>query len=248
MTRRAATIALVVLVVLSGCNGLLGGGHDDPFGSVTFPEGASADGITNRTAIVANHQKTLETTDYEISYEIDVRERNQQLIAQSVGTRSSLDSKRSYSIVAEPGRVAEVYRNASTFHSRTFQNGSTSYVVEPLNGTFKSEHARLTGSEAVDIVLRNANFTADAVINQRNGPTLIRYTLVEADVNKSARVSSASGSFVLSQDGVVHGATLRIRGTNKGASYYVDVTYGLVQTGNVTVQRPQWIGTAVAQS
>lgn len=248
MTRRAATVALVVLVALSGCNGLLGGGHDDPFGSVTFPEGASADGITNRTALVVNHQQSLAATDYEISYEIDVRERNRQIIAQSVGTRSSLDSKRAYSIVAEPGRVSEVYRNASTFHSRTFQNGSASYVVQPLNGTFQSEHARLTGTEAVDIVLRNANFTADAVIDQRDGPTLIRYTLAEADVNESARVSSASGSLVVSEDGVVHGSTLRIRGTNQGASYYVDVTYGVVQFGNVTVQRPQWVGTAVARS
>lgn len=244
---------LVVLVALSGCGGLFGhaeqspGSSDDPFAGVTFPAGASEDGIDNGTVLVANHQRTLSQTDYEISFEIDVRERNRRLVQRSVGTRSSLDSKRAYSIVSEPDRVAEAYRNESTFLSRTFRNGSTTYVSEPLNGSFESEHSRLTGSEAVDIVLRNGNFTADAVIARRDGKTFVRYGLEAADVDESANVTSADGSLVVSEDGVVHGASLRIEGTNRGASYRVDVNYGVVRRGNVSVERPAWADDAARQ-
>lgn len=141
MTQRVATVAL------SGCGGLFGGGSDggDPFAAVDLPAGTGEDGIENRTALLPAHRRTLSATDYEISFEIDVRERTRPVVRESVGTRSSLDSERAYSIVSEPGRVSEAYRN-----------GSTTYEAAPLNGTFASEHVRLAGTEAIDIVLRNA--------------------------------------------------------------------------------------------
>lgn len=48
----------------------------------------------------------------------------------------------------------------------------------------------------------------------------------------------------MSEAGVVHGTTLRIRRTNEGASHLVDVSYGVVRVGNVGVERPARADTA----
>lgn len=257
MERRALpAILLVVLVALTGCSGLFGGpeadatpsptatGPNDPFASVSFPDGTSADGVENRTALLGSHQRTLSNADYEISYNLDFRRGENVLVQRAAGTKSSLEEGESYAIVSEPGRLAEAYRNETTFASREYRNNSTQYVYQPLNSSFAEEHARLTGVEAVDVVLRNGEFSADAVVTRRDGKTFVRYTLDEATVNESANVSLATGSLVVSEEGVVYGASLRVEGTVDGARYLVDVNYRIVNLGNVTVQKPDWVSTA----
>lgn len=262
-----ASVALVVLVALTGCSGLFGGGTPTPaaeptvtptatptatpggpFAGVTFPEGTSKDAIDNGSALLTSHDRALAQQDYEISYNIDLRQGGQPLLQQAVGTKSSLDSKRAYSIVSEPGRLAEVYRNETTFAAREFQNNSTTYDYRPLNASFASEHRRLAGTETIGIVLRNANFSADAVITRRDGTTFVRYTLDEAKVNESANVTVATGTVVVSESGVVYNAELRIEGTIQGQRYLVDVSYQLVNIGNVEVDRPEWVPVAAEQA
>lgn len=260
-----ASIALVALVALSGCSGLFGGGTptaeptteptatatptpSGPFAGVSFPEGTSEQGIENRSALLASHDGALAEQDYEIAYNIDLRQGGRVLVQRAVGTESSLASTSAYSIVSEPGRLAEVYRNETTFSSREYRNGSATYAHRPLESSFESEHRRLSGTEAVDIVLRNAEFTPDAVITRRDGATFVRYTLDEAVVNESANVSVATGTIVVGEDGVVYTADLRIEGTFEGERYLVDVSYQVIDIGEVDVDRPDWVSVAAERA
>lgn len=256
----AVAVGLAVLVALSGCASFFGGGsadgtptpdpgpgdgEGDPFADVTFPDGTSVDGIDDRAALLAGHRTAINESSYEVSYSVDIRQGGTAVASRTVGTRSNLSERRSYSLVSEPGRVAEAYRNETTFVTREFRGNDSQYTVQELDRSYPAEHARIAGTETIDLVVRNANFTAEAVLEHRDGSTYIQYALEEARVNASANVSFATGSIVVDQSGVVHSASLRVEGTNQGARYLVDMQYRLVGLGNVPVDRPDWVDEAV---
>lgn len=254
--RPLVAVAFAILLSLAGCAGFFGGGdatptptpEPGPFADVSFPNGTDVDGITDRSALLEGHRSIVNASSYEVSYTVDIRQGQTTVARRTVGTRSALDARRAYSVVSEPGRLAEAYRNETTVVTREYRGNTSEYRVHALDRSYPAEHARIAGTETIDLVLQNGHFSADAVLERRDGTTLVRYTLAEPNVSESANVSFAEGSLFVEESGVVHSAILRIEGTNQGARYIVNLRYSLVRLDNVTVQRPGWVDDAIATS
>ena len=265
MNRRLFAVAAVIaLVALAGCSGLMG--SDAPEGEtngtteagtteaeltlsdVEYPDGASADGIEDVDAVVAAHGAVLNETDYAI--EIDQAsaqgDRSQNV---TYALRSSLDDRRMVGSIATEGMVNEWYQNATHQHTNLTANGDTRLRVQESSGSFEETHRQETAGQLVNDLLSTGNFTADEVV-ERDGETLVRYELTAYnDSNENFETEGASGYALVGESGVVHEVQVAAEGTTSdGTAVSFDASYRVTALGDVTVEPPAWVEDARSEN
>jgi len=227
--------------------------------AVSYPSGASVDGISNETALIAAHNDALVGLDFTGQYNGTTWEdtaNSSGRYTENLTFRVDADRRRTLVSLAEFSnrqesplrRESAGYTNGTVSVSRLVQNGETDYRVRDIES---SDQSVQFGTDLKE-VFRIGSFEPVAAV-QRGDRTLIRYEL--AAVNRSllaenATVDVAGGTVVVDERGLVHEASVRVRvtATEDGVTGSIErrITFSL-SLGEVAVERPPWVDTAISQ-
>lgn len=262
MNRRIlGIVAVVVLVSTAGCAGILGSGGDDGSGGtngseesttsledVAYPNGATADGFDNASAVMDAHQEGLSDTNYALDVSQTVVEGNQ-TSEYAVTVRTNNESQRMLTTTAQsldaPNQSQEflnqVYRNATHQYTNNTVNGESTVRVQESMTSFAESHEGQTNARLVQSLIQFGNYSATGVV-ERDGTTLIRYEMTEynASSDGSFEPENASGTILVSEAGVVHEMEVSAEGTSEGSEVSIDLQFEVTETGEVSVEMPAW--------
>lgn len=260
MRRQAAILAVLALVLLSGCS-LLGGDSTpttEPTATATatetpvpYPAGYSADGVTNATAARTGHvEGLLATGNFTLGYNATIRAENGTSRVTLLQAVSPAEPRAlSDTVVASTGdRGSQVVRRTRYYANGTqyvrLQRGkNTSYGT--IDGTLPA--TSFVGSQYVDAVLTNVSYdTATRV--ERGGETYFRFTAsgiddpgaLLSDRVSPEEVSGGNVTLVVDRDGVVKSVRYDATISREGRTTRYSVTFAVAGVGNTTVQRPDW--------
>jgi hypothetical protein len=248
VSRRAGlAVALALLAALSGCS-LLGGS-----GSAERPPGVEDGRLADADALLAAHTDRLAEAGFrsELTLNATARQRlsgelrnypvarEQTLLVESGGTPYQFRT-----INRRAGSRFDVWANDSRQYTRLTTGGAVRYAVgEPANTT------NLAGATRLGDHLRAAEYEVTET-EVRDGLRL--YTLesgtatdaLAAMPERASAVEEYGATLVVDTEGRIRAmrveATYRIGGERATFS----LGYTLVQVGDVTTQRPDWVGTA----
>jgi hypothetical protein len=168
--------------------------------------------------------------------------------------RSDLDAGRLRgAFTASSNNVTvDTFRNKSRFFRRQTVADRTTYRVRNTTGSFESYHDRRTSLVASSVsIYRFAAYTANGTV-ERDGRTLYRFDLAavnESAVAENVTVTGAAGRLLIDERGLIHRSTLELRGESAdGDTRRLFVSYRVTGTGDVTVERPDWLSTAAAET
>ncbi|PSP97620.1 hypothetical protein BRC89_10780 [Halobacteriales archaeon QS_4_70_19] len=260
MRRQAAILAVLALVLLSGCS-LLGGEATpttEPTATATatetpvpYPDGYSSDGVTNATAARAGHvDGLLATANYTLGYNATVCAENGTTRVTLLQSISPAEPRAlSDTIVASGGdRGSQAVRRTryyadGTQYVRVQRDGNTSYGT--INGTVPA--TAFVGSQYVDAVLTNVSYDT-ATRFERANETFFRFTTSSIDDPGALlsdgispdEVASGNVTLVVDRDGIVQSVRYNATVSRDGRTTRYSVTVAVAGIGNTTVQRPDW--------
>lgn len=262
--RTIGVLAVVALVAVAGCSGLTG--SDDPtdampdtdsqtdtrtssesttdeqpsLADVSYPAGASESGFDNASAVATGHADALTESGYAVSLSQQSVEGDQSSELH-YDVRSDPEAKRMLGTLETSSYRNQWYGNETHRHANVTSNGESSLQVRERSTDFSETHRQETLSPTVQSVLASGNYTATDVV-ERDGETAVRYELQEynASDNANFETESATGSVLVGESGVVYEAALVVNGTSDGSDVSLELTYEVTETGDVTVERPDW--------
>jgi hypothetical protein len=242
-TRLLAPVCLALLVLLAGCTMPAEQQSEPPSPSGSeptdtvsatptdstrpaLPPGVTESGVTNASALLSAHGDALR----EAGYRLDVIRG---------GTGTTYVSEANYSAYrVVPGPTASnpaVWANESVAVARETRENETVYHRPPRPWP---SPARMTGSEALRTLFDASQYTVNgtAACGDRE------CTVLRAD--GSSRFGNFSARALVHESGVVHQfhATYTVDGESTAFHLVLE------QRGNVTVERPPWVDTALAET
>ncbi|GAA0668157.1 hypothetical protein ACFQDG_08795 [Natronoarchaeum mannanilyticum] len=233
MRRQIALVAVVALVALAGCGGVLtdGGATDSPddgsanesepdqaptLESVAYPDGYDRDGISNASRALSTHDAAIsEAAGYELSatMRVDSGDETQELVMTSTVDN---EAGTEFSTLELSGSVA-VYRAADGSTYTRIDDGSN----VQYESSQPDSYARLTMSQ-FESSIADANLSATSV-SREGSTTLITYS------------GDAGIELVVDTEGRIH--SLTIEEGDVRADFAFDY-------GSVTVEEPDWLDKA----
>jgi len=237
MRRQIALVAVVALVALAGCGGVLtdGGASDSPdddpanesepdqaptLESVAYPDGYDRDGISNASRALSTHDAAIaEAAGYELSATLRVVSGDD---TQELVMTSTVDNEAGteYSTLELSGSVA-VYRAADGLTYTRIDDGSN----VQYETSRPDSYARLTMSQ-FESSLADADLSATSV-SREGSTTLITYS------------GDAGIELVVDTEGRIH--SLTIEEGDVRADFAFDY-------GSVTVEEPDWLDDAKSET
>lgn len=239
-TRPLAPICLALLILLAGCTMPAGlqserpSGSDEPSVSASptervqaaLPPGVTESRVVNASALLAGHGDALRETGFRLD-----------VIQGDTGMTYVVEENYSSYRVA-PGPTASrpaVWANESVAVARETQDNETVYHRPPRQWPGA---ARMTGSESLRTLLETSEYTVNGSAPCGDGEcTVLR-------ANGSSRFENFSARALVHESGVVYQfhATYAVDGEAR------EVHLVLAQRGDVTVSRPAWVDTALANT
>lgn len=251
VSRSTLAVSFVVLLVaLSGCSALFGGGPSDP-SEFDYAAGFSADGISDGQQALDSYKQSLQAkqsytgnygyvivtdqgqTDVDVTYRVDSE-------AKRAIQRAEIDAPNA-------NGTTESYYDADQLYQRSSFGGSQSEVsVSQQNFS----EANLTAAEAIRPLLVNASEYSTS-LEERDDETMVRYetsSIEGADdilgVRNIINVTSFQASFLVDSEGLIHNATYDLSyfvETDSGPQERsVSMTFELSAIGETSVERPSW--------
>lgn len=267
--RHVAALSLALLLVVSGCSGLLSGDGTPADGGgatptatpapatptpvpFTYPDGYSETGITDsQDAAGAHTDGALSHDSFTVSYRAAVQtpDRSVQVnFTQQVNTVE----RRAHLVSAVTGRtnIAQYYANDTVYvRSESPSTNQTSYTSrqQPLN------LEQVTGTQFVAPAVANASYGEAAVV-ERDGETLVRYESQEltnatgllGSGISTENVTSFSATLLVDEDGVVRRVEYRATVDRPGGERTLEVVVEVSELDSTTVQRPDWVDRAAS--
>ncbi|PSP87188.1 hypothetical protein BRC90_11105 [Halobacteriales archaeon QS_4_69_34] len=261
MQRAFGTLALVALLVLAGCGQPFGsGGTDAPVadgasGDATvasddLPPGVSETGVENATALLAAHRAALVESGFESAARRNgTARRDSETVAFDEGQRvvaaPGAETYSSRVVMSGPGTAYEFWSNGSVELVRAQIGGTTRYRRGSGRSAGALTSVGLLGSSVV-----GGNYTPTSVEGSGDGRriTLQARTLDEPSRVLPANATDVSGyasTLVLDGEGRVRSLETVANYTIGGREARFELRYALRQVGGVTVERPDWVGTAL---
>lgn len=267
MTATRSVLAVALLVLLAGCGGVFGGdGGDGGDASTTapttttatpgggsvvdsYPDGVTDDGrLTDVSALVAGHDAALADASYRAELHLEQ--------VQSDG------DQRSERVTDQTVRVGDgAYRTdlvtertgSPTFNATAWSNGTVAvrqaYVGdEPRYQQLPAEDfvAQLSGQRTLSGYIELGNYTVERVTGT-DGETFVTLTADEyAGSGAGAEIETFESTLVVDGDGRIREYDLRVRTVSNGTTVTVDFHYEVATLGGVSVEKPGWVGTALA--
>lgn len=251
MARRLVSLVVLAIVVLSGC---LGAGPQstststaqqlDP-GTADLPPGANEAGVTNASALAAAHDRTLRAEGFVLNGTF-VRDPpnagNQTRRYHTVvapGGRPFLTDVRSVRYATDEADAAVTNRvrtrvwanETSMLRQVTIDNQTATATVDSLSPSLSP-----TRAPQYESYLEIGEYTVEQVV-ARDGHTFT--TLVATGTTDAVGENATiDARFVVDERGVVHEATVTLRGGPDGVTDHA--TYRVVELG-ASPQRPDWV-------
>lgn len=244
-----AAAVLALALVLAGCVG--DGGTATPNATaettavrtVSYPEGLSADGVTDPDALMLAHADALAETDYTLTLRPASEPRNWSYTVRSNVTSERQRTRRSVTgpdpILVETyveGDAPVVGAQVVQYRKTDTGDGYPVYDAAPFQSEFEYFHTRPLSGQ-LHTILNDTQQTATEAV-RRGEHTYVHYTLTSA----TAYDRSKMGTLVVRDDGLV--TSVHLTGAVTGGRGYV-LRY---DTANVTVTEPGWTARASVSS
>ncbi|PGF16562.1 hypothetical protein CP556_10820 [Natrinema sp. CBA1119] len=206
--------------------------------------GLSDDGIEDASALISATRKTLTKQGYELTEEltstgIETNDRSQR-------TRSSRADERLLFVLETASATNRVYIDGGTRYGQATENGETTSSTRELSGSFERTHTpdHLSRQRSLGGVLEAGTYVSAGTAT-RNGRELRQLALESVTIQESgAEISTASGTVLATDDGVVFEATLSFEGSVDGAEITREQSMAVTELGDITVERPAWVDAA----
>lgn len=259
MDRRVAlTVALVVVVSLSGCSALPiwdggdsnggagtptvpspepgGGGGGGP--DVTYPSGYGPSGVTDPGEALSSHVGALTATNgYIFSHQSVIQEADGEVVIQIDQTADNQDEV-GYVRRVTPNRAIVEYYEDGMVYIRNDNGTETTYNSSASNYTM----SEFTGLQFVGPLLAHVDYQDAEVVDTEQG-TFYRYSseevtnpgaILRSDVDES-RIDRFEVGIVVDENGVVRQARFVVE-----ADRDITVDMGVSEIGTTDVSRPDW--------
>jgi hypothetical protein len=255
MQRSLAAVALALLLVTAGCNGLglADGGDGGDTDAANEVPGVESGTVTNATALSAAHDRGLVAAGFENEVQVN---------ATTIQQDQVVDTQRRQRTIVEAGGSEYQYRtvngagggfiqfdhwgNDSVWVTRGQLGNTTRYQVRDQAAARES----LTGSALLENYLDGSEATAIDT-REEDGLTLVTFetTTVPDDpdalpVNNSA-VSEYEARFVVDTQGRIHGLVVEGTYELRDESRTFRVGYELKRLDGPSVSQPDWARTAI---
>ncbi|WP_327051737.1 DUF7537 family lipoprotein [Halomicrococcus gelatinilyticus] len=266
--RIAISIVLVALVAVAGCTSGPSGdssGTDSPatngttatttttktLDDLSFPDGATDEGVENGSALAATHVERLSDTGYEVE------------VTASYSAES--ESGTSTYVVRRDAETGEMYQrtarksNGDERGEFAYANDTATYTKRGTDDPSWDVNTRRTSDDVADnnvvmaaeSILPMGNWTDPSVVSA-DGQPFVEYELdgiaPEPELIDADTVTNASGTLLVDQQGVVHRLTLTIAQERDGTESQTNYEYHVKKTGDVTVEQPDWVSTAIEET
>lgn len=260
-THRTATLAFCVLILLTGCNGLLDDVTGEKRGSYDVPErhppGIDQDGVTDTRVLLANHTAALRNRSVTVRSDHVQRFRDNDTVRYQSRTTERVGESGSYFTVyrrdgydsdvlgTSPRRV-ERWSNGSTALLKVTRNGTTDY--RPTWPLAKGQRARY---ETLLLLLSDIDPTLDGTRTLEGREVYVlranRDNMSIGLPNDRVARTARNLSFVawVEQSGLVRGYRLEYDVSIANSTVRVTETLAFEDIGSTTVPRPSWVETAV---
>jgi hypothetical protein len=243
-TLALAVVALLGLTALAGCAWLDEG--DPP---PTPGQNQSGDPIPMFR--MDDHDAALAGTGYRIevdSYTESRRGRSEQHVAIS----SDPTAERALIHNDDGNATLDRYLEGTRLYTRLVRNETTNYdnqSLAPLDHDFAAFHRNTTQSRWITNVYRVGDFERVGNVTE-DGRTFTEFRLAQPALRNRSDVTirNATGYIKIGADDVIYNATIDLRGSQDGSAFVYHVTYRVTHTGDVGVQRPDWLSEVPASS
>lgn len=267
--RHVAVLSLALLLVVSGCSGLLSGDATPADGGeatstatpapatptpvpFTYPDGYSETGVTDSEAAAGAHTDGILSHDsFTVSYRAAVQTPNRSVQVDFTQQVNTVE-RRAHLVSAVTGgtNIAQYYANDTVYvRSESPSTNQTSYTSRQQ--TLNLEE--FTGTQFVAPAVANASYGEAAVV-ERDGETLVRYEareltnatgLLGSDTS-TENVTSFSATLLVDEDGVVRRVEYRATVDRPGGERTLEVVVEVSELDSTTVQRPDWVNRAAS--
>lgn len=256
--RLLSVLGVAALLVTAGCGGLLGGDGapgdqtGPPFDADRLPDGVQTDGSVNATQLVAAHDAALSgesfTLEYNLTQAFTTENQTREVVAVQ---RTRVDGEGQYVTSFRQSSGVDLrqttWGNESVAVSRVNATGGTSYRRLPpervrgnLSGRAFLQQFLSVGSYTVESASEDrVVLTAEAPSEDAAAQLGPRTTSVDGYdgrvvVDGEGRVQSFEGSIAVTLQQDVQGE--------------ITVAVALSDRGSTTVERPEWVSEALAQT
>jgi|GEM_PF-4917639 len=253
-TRTLAAVAFALLLTTAGCSALTGSpengdGDDTDLSSVTYPDGAGPDGITNATLVLETHQEQLATDSYRLAFNLSHSAQGQMTNTTTIVVSNESQARQRLTADLER-QTLDTYVNSEVIATQVRSPSNTTYTSsELLRSTSQVHYEGARPGQLLTTIVSVGNYTATGVENQ-NDHTVVRYEATGVRANASGQIPDAVGSVnasvAIDQEGRIWEATLIASGTTNNATEIYYQQYRTMAVGDVTVQEPDWLANATA--
>lgn len=239
-TERTGPVLLAVLVVFAGCSMAPNMQSAEPRTAsqeppsdtpqAEYPPGVTNSSLENASKLLATHLTVLRNTGYRLT---EVRgDTKRTLVATSTYS--------SYRIIpgASSARPA-VWANETVTLARMTRQNRTVYQRPPR---LWASPAHMTGTQTLRVLFNTSQYTVHGT--QRCGSQ--QYTILTA--TGSSRFENFTARALIAPSGVIHEFHATFTQTDQRQPTTTEYHLTLTQLGNVTVSRPPWIDTAIANT
>jgi hypothetical protein len=242
--RPAVPLGLVGLVLLAGCAGLVPGPAepttDQPLvrGAPAPPPGVDADGVSNVSALLAAHRRSLTAGGFALETETTRRGpagRNVTVRETVVASRALRSHRHTTVRRFGGGRQVTQDRWAGASAARRVLENDT---VVGAGGYDGADAAALTRSARLRWFLHRGGFELVAIRVQRSGARFV----LEADGALPTGRGHLSARLIVTDEGRISSLVATITRPAEGGGLQLEAyVYRLRQVGDVTVERPGWV-------
>ncbi|MDS0300415.1 hypothetical protein NDI76_16835 [Halogeometricum sp. S1BR25-6] len=263
MARPALRLAVLFVVLTAGCSSTFGG--LDPRTSETaaptavpepvpYPPGVTDDGVSDAVVLVRAHQRATANASYVANRTLTVRYPNGTRIRQVRTIRHGVGDGVYYMRQRTTGNASRLRSNAAF---EIWTNETVSVASVPNEG--EREFFRLAEERRIQQLSRErlldlfARVETTTTGTTREGEPLV-HLLGTDDPTGEMRttgvqnVAVESFSAAVTPEGVVRSYSFRYEGTLNGESVTVTEEYRLKPREKRTVDRPEWVSTAIERT
>lgn len=230
-TRSASAALVVALLALAGCSMPFDAPTDGPAQQAASPPGVESGTLTNVSALLAAHVDSLGASGYRLETATVGVQRMTYVVESNYS---------SYRVIPGPNSSnPPVWANESLTAARMSSGGETTYQRPPR---FWPSRRQMSGADVLGAMFQGADFdrAGTAACGDR--------TCVVLSATNHSRYAAFEAKAVVDGSGVVRRFDAAYTLELENRTITNDYRHRVVRTGNVSVERPSWVETAIKRT
>lgn len=213
-----------------------------------FPPGTDESGVTDFDTLLSAHRETLAADGYATLVDSRVRVGDNVTVTR-LRVRSNPTTERATTSVVAGNLTVETFRNTTRFYRNETFEDRTTYVARDAGTPFAEYHQSQTASlGSVRSLFTLGNFSAvrNTTVDGAEAVVFELDSVNQSALNESTTVVDAEGTLVVTRAGLVDSANLTVRAERDGTERTVQLSFEVLERGDVAVEKPSWLGAAEA--